>query len=104
MSILAPSIQPTLAQKMTGCAGSRLDDIGLPCASNPDPVFIFVAANTTRPAVAGNLAAFDYPAVFVPAVRTFDNVIAIDAVVQLGDEGFGAFVAIQIGSRWAFKL
>lgn len=33
----------------------------------------------------------------MPTVRAFDDVIAFDAVVQLGDEVFIAFVAIQIG-------
>lgn len=40
---------------------------------------------------------------FVSAVRTFDDVIAVDTVVQFRDEGLAAFVTIQIGAGWTIE-
>jgi len=54
---------------------------------------------STAPAVTSNLAVFDDATMFMSAMGTFDDMVSVDAAIQLSHEILAAFRAIQISAR-----
>lgn len=66
-----------------------------PNTSWPLGVLFFVAPEPCVPTFAGYFARSDYTTMFMPAMGTFNNMIAVNGVVKKGYELLTTVVAIQ---------